>query len=135
MKPVQLYLSKLIAIVLVASVPLQAVAECDFTTGIEKMADGRYAYSASCHRAVGKLVQDGKDKDDQIAALNKTVELKDLGIRTHEQRAQLWMDTSMKLEDRVNQMDTMKSTNQWLFFGIGVLTTGAAVWAASQLRR
>lgn len=135
MRQVNRLVSKFVAVLLITIAPLQALAECDFSTGIEKMADGRFAYSAECHKKVGKLVADSKDKDDQIAALSKTIELKDLGIRTQEQRAQLWMDTSFKLEDRVNQMESMKSTNQWLYFGIGVLTTGLAVWGAGQLRR
>lgn len=128
-------LSKLAASLLILTISTQALAECDFSTGIEKLPDGRYAYSVDCHKQVGKLVADGKDKDDQIAQLTKTIQLKDLGIQTQETRAQLWLDTSMKLEDRVNQMDAMKSTNQWLFFGLGVLTTGLSVWGAGQLRR
>lgn len=111
-----------------------AYAECDFSKDIEKLPDGRYAYSVDCHRHVGKMVEDLKDKDDQIAGLTKSISLKDLAIQTNEQRASLWMDTSLKLENRVNTMESMKSTNQWLYFGLGVLGTSLAVWGASKLR-
>lgn len=120
---------------MLASAPLQAFAECDFSTGIEKLPDGRYAYSAECNKKVGKMVQDEKDRQEQIA--QKDVQLKDLGVQLDAQikSRQLWMDTSTKLEDRVNQMETMKSTNQWLYFGLGVLTTGVAAWAIGQAGR
>lgn len=135
MKQVNHWVSRFVATLLALSIPMQAFANCDFKTGIEKMQDGRYAYTLDCHKAVGKLVADSKDKDDQIAALSKTIDLKDLGLKTQEQRAQLWMDTSLKLEDRVNQMEAMRSTNNFLYFGLGIVVTGAAVWGASQLRR
>jgi hypothetical protein len=113
---------------------VSAYGECDFATGIEKLSDGRFAYSSDCHKRVGKLVEDIKDKDEQITSLTKTIDLKNIQIQVQEQRAQLWMDTSMKLEDRVNAIDRMKSTNQWLYFGLGVVTTGLAVWGAGKLR-
>lgn len=135
MRQVNRLLSKFVAIALIASIPLQAMADCDFSTGIEKLPDGRFAYSSECHKKVGKMVADEKDRQEQLA--QKEIQLKDLGVQLDAQvkSRQLWMDTSMKLEDRVNQMETMKSTNQWLYFGIGVLTTGLAVWGAGQLRR
>ena len=122
-----------ITFLVVALLPLRALAECDFST-IEKLSDGRYAYQKECHQKVGKIVQDLKDREDQVAA--KDVQIKNLGVdlTVQEKRTQLWMDTSFKLEDRVNQMDSMRSTNQWLFFGLGILTTGFAVWGAGQLR-
>lgn len=81
------------------------------------------------------MVQDLKDREEQVASLNKTIELKDLAIKTNEQRAQLWMDSSLKLEDRVNQMEAMRSTNSWIYFGLGVAATSLSIWGASQLVR
>lgn len=133
MKPAK-RLSSLIALMMVASVTVQA-ADCDFSTGIEKLQDGRYAYSAECNRKVGKMVADEKDRQEQLQ--QKEIQLKSLGtqLEYQDKRVQLWMDTSNKLEDRVNQMDALKSRNQWLFFGLGIVVTGAAVWGAGQLRR
>ena len=125
--------SKLLAALLILS-STSAYAECDFATGIEKLPDGRYAYSVSCHKAVGKLVADAKDHQEELA--QKDIQIKNLGVQmdTQEKRAQLWMDTSFKLEDRVNQMEALRSTNQWIYFGIGMVTTGIAVWGAGHLK-
>jgi hypothetical protein len=114
--------------------PTVSLAECDFAKGITKV-EGGYLYSTDCHKKVGKLQEDLKDREEQVAKLEKTIELKDLAIVTQERRVQLWMDTSFKLEDRVNTMDRLKSSNQLLYFGLGVLTTSLAVWGAGQLVR
>lgn len=133
MKPAK-RLSNLVALMLVASVSAQA-ADCDFATGIEKLPDGRYAYSPECNRKVGKLVADEKDRQEQLAA--KDVQIKDLGVQVdvQQKRANTWMDTSLKMETQVNEMEALKARNQWLFFGLGIVVTGAAVWGAGQLRR
>lgn len=125
---------RLASSLLILALSTNALADCDFSTGIEKLADGRYAYSVECHKKVGKMVADEKDRVEQVA--KKDVQISDLGVQIDMQsrRAQLWMDTSLKLEDRVTQMEAMKSTNNWLHFGLGVLTTGIAVWGAGQLR-
>lgn len=111
-----------------------AFAECDFATGISKVENG-YLYSKDCHLRVGKTQADLKDREEQVANLTKVIELKDLGIAVHEKRADLWMNTSLKLEDRVNTIESLRSSNQWLFFGLGVLVTGAAVYGAGHLAR
>lgn len=133
MRAVVRSVSSLTILAMVASV--SAKADCDFSKGIEKLPDGRYAYTADCNRKVGKLQMDADDRKEQIDA--KDVQLKDLGVQLDAQQKsrQIWMDTSTKLEDRVSQMEEMKSHNQWLFFGLGVVVTGAAVWGAGQLRR
>ena len=126
----------LIVCLLIIGMPLKSLAEeCNWSTGIEKLSDGRFAYSSSCHKLVGKTVADLKDREEQVAKLEKVIELKDLAINLHEKRADLWMNTSLKLEDRVNSIEAMRSTNQWLYFGLGVLGTSLAVWGAGQLAR
>lgn len=126
-------LSSLLILAMFASASAQA-ADCDFSK-IEKLPDGRYAYSPECNRKVGKMVADEQDRQDQIAA--KDVQIKDLGIQAdvQQKRATVWMDTSLKLENQVNEMEALKARNQWLFFGLGIVVTGAAVWGAGQLRR
>lgn len=110
------------------------MAECDFSVGIKKQEDG-YLYSNECNRRVGKLVLDAKDREEQVGKLNETIRLKDLAVGEQEKRANLWMETSLKLEDRVNTIDSMESTNKWLYFGLGIIVFGASVWGASQLTR
>lgn len=129
-----LTIRKLSSLVLILTLSSQALAECDFSTGITKTQSG-YVYSEECNRQVGKLVLDNKDKDSAIEYLNKTVTAKDLGLKIQEDRADKWMNTSLKLEDRVNEIDKVSSSNKELYFGLGVLTTVLAVFAASKIRR
>lgn len=112
-----------------------AFAECDFSTGITPLGDGTFKYSGECHRKVGQLQEENKTKDAQLADLNKALELKDLAIQKADARTQMWMDTSLKLEADVNKIDDLRSKNEVLYFALGVVFTGAAVWGASQFVR
>ncbi len=103
-----------------------ASAECDFSIGITPGPNHTYVYSESCHIKVGELVQSNKTKDAQIADLSKAIELKDLAITKADQRTQLWMDTSYKLEDRVTKIDELRGKNEMLYYGLGILTVFAA---------
>jgi hypothetical protein len=123
-------LSILLALCMVSNT---AFADCNFSTDITKQADGTYSYTKECHIKVGQLVQDNKTKDQQISDLNQAITLKDLAITKSDQRAQMWMDTSFKLEDDVQKMNKFKSDNQWIYFGLGVLTVFAAGMATSSL--
>ena len=121
------------ALILVSLLPIQCFADCDWSKDISPEADGSYKYSRDCNKRVGKLVQDNKDLNDEVDKLNKTIDLKDLTIQTDEKRADLWMNSSLKLEDRVNTIDKMNETNKWLYFGLGIVVSGFAVWGASRL--
>ena len=123
-------LSVILAISLFSNV---AMADCDFSTGVVKQADGSFLYTKDCHIAVGKMKQDLDVANKQVDLLNKAIELKDLAMSKSTERLNLWMDTSYKLEDRMNKIDQLERKNQWLFFGLGVVTTAAAVWGAGQL--
>jgi len=107
-----------------------AFAECDFSTITES--NGKYIYSTECHKKVGKLVKDKADRAKQVEKLNKSIEVKDLVIDKQEQRIQLWMGTTEKLENRVNSIDRWKGANQWLYFGLGVVATSLSIWLASE---
>lgn len=121
-----------IALMIATFLPISALAECDFKTGITKT-EGGYLYTRECHIKVGEMKQDLEIEVEKTAKLTKALELKDLAITRADQRADLWMNTSFKLEDRVNTIDEMRKTNQWLYFGLGVVTMFAASYAASQL--
>lgn len=112
-----------------------AMAECNFATDIEVMADGRRIYSKECHIKVGEMKRDIGLLTTQVADYQKVIELKDLALTKANERADLWMNTSFKLQDRMNVIDEMKSKNQWLMFGLGVLTTGVAAYALNQSLR
>lgn len=125
---------RLVSIVLAMSLFSNiAFADCDFSTLVHN-SDGSVTYSKAQHVCVGQLVQDNATKTQQIADLNKAITLKDLAITKSDERAQLWMDTSFKLEDNIQKMNSLKSTNEWVYFGLGVLTIFAAGMATAQLR-
>ncbi len=112
-----------------------AFADCDFTMGkgVNKLPDGNYEYSTACHVAVGQLVQDSKTKDIQLKDLGLALTAKDLALQASDQRTQLWMDTTFKLEKNINTMDELKKTNEWVYFGIGALTVIATGFALSSV--
>ena len=101
-------------------------AECDFKTGITKNSDGSYNYTRDCHIRVGETVQENEN-------LKKSIDLKDLAIQKQEDRITLWSDTSYKLEQRVNAIEEMKSKNDFLYFGLGVLATVGTAFAVSRV--
>lgn len=110
------------------------VLACEFSKDIQKNADGSYTYTKGCHVEVGKTFKKLDLKEKQVDKLEEVIELKDLAIVKGHERIDLWMNTSFKLEDRVNTIDRLKERNKWLYFGLGIVVTGFAVWGAGQLK-
>lgn len=110
-------------------------ADCDFKTGIAPGPNNTFIYTQECHLRVGQLVKDLSIRDQQVADLNKAIELKDLAIKYSDERANLWMDTSAKLENRIQTIDSLERKADWLYFGLGVVVMGFAVWGAGQLAK
>jgi hypothetical protein len=110
-------------------------ADCDFSKGITPGPNNTYVYTQECNRKVGQLVQDNGVKAQQVQDLNKAIQLKDLTIQKDEQRIQSWSDTSMKLEENIQKIDSVKKTNEWIYFALGVIATGLAGISAAQLSR
>jgi hypothetical protein len=106
---------------------------CDWKLDITPMPDSGYRYSEPCHLEVGKLVQDDSIKNQQIQDLTQAVNLKTLALKESDQRAQTWNDTAGSLENRLQKVDSTEKTNQWLFFGLGVVTTFLAGYMAAKL--
>ena len=109
-----------------------AFGDCDFKDLVHN-ANGTVTYSAADHICVGQLVQDNATKAKQIADYTQALTLKDLVITKSDQRTQVWMDTTFKLEDNINKIDSYKSTSNWIFFGLGALTIIGAGVAAAQV--
>lgn len=122
----------LVALMITCMLPLQALADCDFSTGITKVEQG-YLYTKECHIKVGEMKRDLGIAQEQNKKLTQAITLKDLAITKADERAQLWQDTSFKLEARIETMDSIYKRNKWLYFGLGILATSAAVYAAGQL--
>lgn len=123
-------ISALLAVFMFANV---ALADCDFSTGITPNTDGSYTYTKACHIAVGTMKRDLDTANTKIASYEKVIQLKDLSLTKSDERADLWMNTSFKMQDRLNSVDELKSKNQWLAFGLGIVFTSLAVYGAGQL--
>lgn len=105
---------------------------CDFSKTVHNT-DGSVTYPANLHNCVGKVVQDNATKDKQIAEYKQAISLYQVTIQTDEQRIQNWIQTSINLESRVEKINDLEKKNEWLYFGLGVLTTGIAAYAGEKL--
>jgi hypothetical protein len=127
-------MKKFISLLAALCLATTSYADCSFKD-LVKNPDGTVVYSAADHICVGQLKQDNAARTQQAADLNKAITLKDLTITKDEQRIQNWSDTSMKLEENIQKIDTLKQQNEWIYFGLGVLATFLAASAASNLAR
>ena len=90
-----------------------------------------FIYTEECHLKVGHLVQDNAIMTKQLTDLNQAIALKDLAITKSDERIQLWMATSENLESRLQKVDSLEKSSQWLMFGLGALTVfGGGIMAA-----
>lgn len=117
--------------VLLASV--NSYAECKWADGIKK-AEGGFLYSNDCHKRVGKIVQDLEDREVEVVNLRKGLELKDLALQKSDERIMLWRNESYEQYDRMMRQSELANRNQYLWFVLGIVVTGAAVHGAGQLR-
>lgn len=112
-----------------------AFADCDYSKDIQKNADGSYNYTKDCHLDVGKKVNALDKREQQVQLLEKTIELKDLALDKSYERIENFRESTYKLEDRVNAMEEMKKNNEILYFVLGIVVTGVAVYGAGQLHK
>lgn len=132
------FISLILAILLISNTALATSVTtsdgtvCDFSKTVHNT-DGTVTYPAALHDCVGKLVQDNSAQKESIAKLNDAVKLYQLTIQTDEQRIQNWIATSISLEKRVEATANLETKNEWLYFGLGVLATGAAAYTAAKL--
>lgn len=124
--------SILFLLILVSS--LNSFAVCD-NTDIKKNDDGSYTYGKECHLEVGRTFKELDIRKQQIGEMRDALILKDSLTAKLEERNQLWMDTSFKLNDKIQSYERYKSDNQWMIFGLGVLTTVLAGFALGQAAR
>ena len=126
-------MKKIISSLLLLIISTNAFADCDFSKGITVGPNDTYIYNKECHIKVGQLVQDNKIKDSQISDLNQAIQLKDLALTKSDERVQLWMNTSYKLEDRLTSINSLEKKNEVVYFILGIAVTSLAVWGAGQL--
>jgi hypothetical protein len=111
-----------------------ALADCDFSTGITPGPNDTYIYSKACHLKVGQLVKDNATQAKQIVDLTQATTLYRAAIQTDEERIQKWIATSTKLEEQVVDVDKYKKSNEYIAFGLGILSAFAAAELANSLR-
>jgi hypothetical protein len=111
-----------------------AFADCDFSKDVQKQPDGSYSYTKDCHVEVGKKINALDKREQQVEKLEKAIELKDLALDKAHERIDLWRETSYKIEDRANTMEQMKKNNEVMYFILGMVVTGLAVYGAGQLK-
>ncbi len=114
----------------------KAHSACDFTSSdVKENQNGTFTYSRECHIEVGKTLKTVSLLDEKVSLLEKKIELKDLQISKYDERTQLWMDTSFKLNDKLMTYEATKKNDFWISFGLGVLTVIAAGYAVKQVSK
>lgn len=111
---------------------LNCFGECDFSTGITKNDNSTFIYNRECHLYVGEIRRDLLISQEQLKKLGQAIDLKDQALEKANQRADLWMETSFKLENRLNAIDKFRKDNEMIYFGLGMLTMFAAAYVTSR---
>lgn len=109
------------------------VFACNFNTDIKKQ-DGLYLYTVSCHKEVGKMYMDNKDLLKENEQLEKAYKNLKEDIRLSDKQMRLWRDETYEQHKRLMNVKNASDNEKWLWFGIGVLVMGGAVYGAGQLR-
>jgi hypothetical protein len=128
-------MKKLICAILSVSMLLSssAFADCQWARDIKKV-EGGYLYTNDCHGQVGVIVKDNDDLKTEVVNLRKGLELKDLVVQKSDERVMLWRNESYEQFDRLQKQTEAAHRNETLWFVLGIVVTGAAVWGAGQLR-
>lgn len=124
------FVSLILAISLFSNI---AMANCEWATGVKKV-EGGYLYTPECHGRVGILVKDLEDREKEVINLRKGLELKDLALAKSDERIMLWRNESYEQFDRLQKQSELARKNETLWFVLGIVVTGAAVWGAGQLK-
>ena len=128
-------MKRLILCILLMALTAQSVlAECN-PKDIKEKQDGTFSYPVDCHIDYGRLRYSEKEKEKQIEHLKKSIKLKDLAIDFSNERIENWQKATYKLEDRLLKIEKNNENAKWLYFGLGLVVMGGAVWGAGQLAK
>lgn len=122
-----------LSILLLFIMSINAMADCDFSTGIQQGANKTFIYTEECHQAVGKLVQDNKVQSQQLSDLTQALDLKNAALATADTRTEMWKTTAENEQDRMNKISDSQSKSDWLMFGLGCLTVLGSGFLAARL--
>jgi hypothetical protein len=84
-------------------------------------------YSKDCHLDYGRLRKAEPLYKEQVKELESSVKLKDLALKYSNERTDNWKKTTYKLEDKLLKLEKNHDRMKWVYFGLGILTTGLAV--------
>jgi len=108
-------MKKVVSIILALSLfPSYAFADCDWSL-ITPGPNKTFVYPELCHQQVGIMKQSNMDLQKALDAEKDATKQADI-------RAENWMNTSLKLEDQFQKVDTLQKSNDKLYFGLGALT-------------
>ena len=125
-------MKKIIAMILILCTTNMALADCDWSK-IKELPDGNFQYTAQLNICVGNMVRDSKIKDQQISDLTQAISLKDLAITKSDERSQMWRVTAEAEQDRMVKINSSQSQNNFLFFGLGILSFVMIGFATARL--
>lgn len=111
-----------------------AQASCNPKIDIRTVGADSYLYQEKCHIDYGRLRKTEPLYKEQTKELRKSIEMKDLALKYSNERTETWQKTTYKLEDKLLKLESNYDKMKWVYFGLGILVTGTAVWAAGQLK-
>ena len=82
----------------------------------------------------GRLRKEEPLRKKQFEHLKESIRLKDLAIDYSNKRIDNWQKTTFKLEDKLLKIEKNNERIKWIYFGLGVVVMGGAVWAAGQIK-
>lgn len=127
---------RLLALVLAIFIlPATSLATCDYSLDVKQNSDGSYTYSRECHAETGKNVKRVSLLGEKIDLLEQKMVLKDSQLFKHQERAELWMETANKINDKLITYENSKAKDGWIQFALGMTLAFASVWGAGQLSR
>lgn len=121
--------------IILSLLPIESLAACDPDSDIKQNQDGSYTYTRSCHLDAGKAFKKVSLLDEKVSLLETKIDLKDSQLFKQEQRAEMWMETANKINDKLIGYEKAKDNDKILNFGLGMLFTFASVWAAGQISK
>jgi len=129
-------MKQILAMILMLAVTCQiALADnCDYSKIVDN-GNGTYTYSKQLNLCVGNMVKDLNAANQQVLAYQQAISLKDLALTDASKQATTWRDTSFGLQDKLTAIDTIESRNKIIYFTLGILVSGMAVYGASALAR
>lgn len=115
-------------------ITINSWAVCNPKTDIVQQGEV-FIYKQDCHLEFGKLKQQEESRQKEVEYLRKSIELKDLALDTSNERIKNWQEATYKIEDRLLKYEKNSESLKWIYFGLGILVMGGAVYGAAQINR